>query len=533
MDLVTHINRAKPGPVKGVWLLVMAGLLAASVMVTAVVTGDASDGGIIALEALGTPPLSPSNVSPVDNATEVSLNPTLQSSAFSDNDTEDTHLASQWQIAATADNFTSPVFDSNTDNVNLTRIAVPASIISDNTTYFWHVRYQDSQAAWCEWSLPTSFTTLNHSPAGPTNVAPSDNATEISLNPTLQSSPFSDPDVNDTHVSSQWRVTATSDNYTSPVFDTTTDNVSLLTQIAVPAGKLNDNTACFWQVRHRDNHGAWSEWSPQTSFTTLNHPPAPPTTVLPLSGDNVTVTLTLQSSAFSDPDSGDTHAASRWQITRTAGDYSTTVLDDINIRTSELTAVTIFAGVLAPNNTYYWHVKHQDSHGAWSEWSAEASFITVNRPPDKAADLSPKSGSLGVITTPRLESPFSDPDGDPDYGATQWQITATAGDYASVVWEYTSDAAHATVPEGVLDIGTTYYWRVRHQDKQGEWSEWSDEASFTTWTGLPSVGGGGLPFWAWLLVALGGVAVVAAVVVTVVLRLRRGPQQASRLERRG
>ena len=433
MDAETHADRATPGVVKRLSFLVVAILV-----ILAGAAGDgqacspypientaicnAAGGGIVVEEALGMP-AQPTNVSPADNATEVSLNPTLQSSAFSDNDTEDTHLASQWQITATSENYTSPVFDSNTGNVNLTQIVVSANILSDNTTYYWHVKHQDSQEAWSEWSL-------------------------------------------------------------------------------------------------------------QTSFTTLNHPPVQPTTSSPLNGDNVTVTVALQCSVFSDPDSGDTHAASRWQITRTAGDYSSTVVDDITTRESELTTRTTIAGVLRPEITYYWRVSHQDNHGAWTEWSAESSFTTVNRPSDKPADLSPKSGALGVIITPRLESPFSDPDGDPDYYASQWQITMTAGDYSGAVWDDTSNASYVNVPEGVLDAGITYYWRVRHQDKQEEWSEWSDEASFTVRTAFPSAGGeGGLPFWAWLLIALGGVAVVTAI-VAVVLRLRRVPQKASRPERR-
>jgi hypothetical protein len=541
MDSETHADRATPGVVKRLSFLVVAILV-----ILAGAAGDgqtcspypientaicnAAAGGIVVEEALGMP-AQPTNVSPADSATDISLNPTLQSSAFSDNDTEDTHLASQWQITATSEDYTSPVFDSGPDGVNLTQIAIPANVLSDNTTYYWHVKHQDSQEAWSEWSSQTWFRTLNHQPGQPTNVSPPDNATPVSLNPTLQSSPFSDPDINDSHAASQWQITATLGDYTSPVFDIITDNVSL-TQIAVPAGKLNDNTAYYWRVKHGDNHGAWSEWSLQTSFATLNHPPVQPTTISPLNGDNVTVTVALQCSAFSDPDSGDTHAASRWQITRTAGDYSSTVVDDITVRASDLTTRTTIAGVLRPEITYYWRVRHQDNHGAWTEWSAEASFTTVNRPPDKPADLSPKSGALGVIITPRLEAPLSDPDGAPDYYASQWQITTIAGDYTSTVWDYTSNASYVNVPEGVLDAGITYYWRVRHQDKQEDWSEWSDEASFTVRTAFPSAGGeGGLPFWVWLLVALAGAAVVAAA-VAVVLRLRRVPQKASRPERR-
>ncbi len=421
MDVGTRVGGVATGLVKGLALLLAAVLVAAVAVAGAMVV----DGGIAAVEAAGTPPVQPVNLSPVDNATEVSLNPTLQCSAYSDNDTDDTHRASQWQITATADSYASPVFDT-----------------------------------------------------------------------------------------------------------TTTDNTSLV-QIAVPSGKLSDNTTYFWHVRHQDSQEAWSEWSLQTSFTTKNHPPAVPAIASPLSGENVNVTVTLKSSAFSDPDANDTHGASRWQITATAGDYSDAalVLDDITVKESERTAVTVFAGVLKPNNTYYWRVRHQDNHGAWSnDWSAEASFTTVNRAPDKPAELTPKSGSLGVITTPGLEAEFSDPDGDPDYAASQWQITAAAGDYSSPVWDHTSDAAYVSVPQGTLGTGTAYYWHVRHQDKQGEWSEWSDEATFTTWTGLPSLGGGGLPFWAWLLIALFGAA--AVIFAILLLRSRREPQKAPRPERR-
>ena len=155
MDAETHADRATPGVVKRLSFLVVAVLVAALVILAGAVEDggawsiypteniaicNAAGGDIVAGEALGMPPAQPTNLSPTDNAT-VSLNPTLQSSAFSDNDTEDTHLASQWQITATSENYTSPVFDSGTDNINLTQIAVPADILGDNTTYFWHVKY--------------------------------------------------------------------------------------------------------------------------------------------------------------------------------------------------------------------------------------------------------------------------------------------------------------------------------------------------------------------------------------------------------
>jgi Leucine-rich repeat (LRR) protein len=109
-------------------------------------------------------PAQPSNVSPTDGASGVSLTPTLQSSDFSDfldfyTYGGDTHAASRWQITATPGDYSSPVFDSDTDTSNLTSITIPSGILDYATTYYWHVQYLDSGGAWSEWSAETSFTT--------------------------------------------------------------------------------------------------------------------------------------------------------------------------------------------------------------------------------------------------------------------------------------------------------------------------------------------------------------------------------------
>jgi hypothetical protein len=43
--------------------------------------------------------------------------------------------------------------------VNLTQITIPSGILSNGTTYYWHVRYQDDHEAWSDWSAETSFRT--------------------------------------------------------------------------------------------------------------------------------------------------------------------------------------------------------------------------------------------------------------------------------------------------------------------------------------------------------------------------------------
>ena len=100
----------------------------------------------------------PSNVSPANGATALSLTPTLQSSAFSDSDAGATHAASQWQISTTPNDYSTPVLNL-TSGSRLTSYPLPSGILDHSTTYYWHVRYQDNNGYWSLWSPETSFTT--------------------------------------------------------------------------------------------------------------------------------------------------------------------------------------------------------------------------------------------------------------------------------------------------------------------------------------------------------------------------------------
>jgi VCBS repeat-containing protein len=435
-------------------------------------------------------PVTPSNASPASGATGVSVTPTLRGSTFSDPDAGDTHAASQWQITATSGSYTSPVFDSGVDTANKTQINVPSGKLSYNTAYYWHVRYQDSYGSWSAYSAQTSFTTgASAAPDKPSNVSPANGATDITSTPTLVSSAFSDPDSGDAHAASQWQISTVSGNYFSPMFDSGTDS-SNLTSIAVPSGKLQLATTYYWRVRHQDSLGNWSAWSAETSFTTEaapNQPPAQPNNVSPAEGvADANLSPTLSSSAFTDPDTGDTHAASQWQVTAASGNYLTPAFDS-GIDTANLTEVSVPSDTLSGNTTYYWRVRHQDNHGSWSSYSTQTSFITaVTQAPAQPSNVSPANGDTNVSLTPTLSSSaFVDPDTGDAHAATEWHIGATPGDYSSPVFDSGVDSSNLTqitLPSGILETKTTYYWRVRHRDSHGQWSAWSEETSFSAMT---------------------------------------------------
>jgi len=106
-----------------------------------------------------------------------------------------------------------------------------------------------------------------------------------------------------------------------------------------------------------------------------------------------------------------------------------------------------------------------------------------NAEPEKPELSSPPDEETNVPLTPELETGiFSDPDVSDTHAQTQWQIS-TQSNSSSLVLDITSDShlESLTVPEFILSVNTTYYWRVKFYDNRGAASEWSDPYySFTT-----------------------------------------------------
>jgi len=111
------------------------------------------------------------------------------------------------------------------------------------------------------------------------------------------------------------------------------------------------------------------------SATRILTKPTTPILSSPSNGlSDASLTPTLTTEAFSDPDAGDTHLQTEWQIS-SSSDFSSIVLNESS--TSNLTSLTIPASALQQNTTYYWRAKFYDNRNTASDWSSAFSFTTL------------------------------------------------------------------------------------------------------------------------------------------------------------
>jgi chitinase len=106
----------------------------------------------------------------------------------------------------------------------------------------------------------------------------------------------------------------------------------------------------------------------------VNQAPDAPVLIAPAADADGTVALTplLRTATFHDPDAGDSHAGTRWQILQNADDL---VVLDVTSAT-ELTVLQIPRLVLDENTVYRWRAMFSDNRGGSSAWSQVGSFAT-------------------------------------------------------------------------------------------------------------------------------------------------------------
>jgi uncharacterized repeat protein (TIGR01451 family) len=113
---------------------------------------------------------------------------------------------------------------------------------------------------------------------------------------------------------------------------------------------------------------------PATVDPGLNYPPVQPVLSYPDGHSEVPLRVILDAGAFSDPNPGDTHGLTRWQI-GTSEDFGTLVMDMTSV--AYLTTYALPSLMLDVGTTYFWRAMFYDNHGLASEWSDPAPFETT------------------------------------------------------------------------------------------------------------------------------------------------------------
>ncbi|NLF38029.1 cadherin-like domain-containing protein [bacterium] len=144
-----------------------------------------------------------------------------------------------------------------------------------------------------------------------------------------------------------------------------------------------------------------------------NLAPNTPGNVTPAAGaTNQPLLVALQASAYADPNAGDVHAASQWQLSTNAAFAS--IAWDSGTDSVHLTGIV--PPTLAGGRRYYWHVRYCDAGGLWSSYSTATWFNTdplLSSPPVASADsYAAAVGEVLQVAAPGVLGNDTDADGD-------------------------------------------------------------------------------------------------------------------------
>ncbi len=356
--------------------------------------------------------------------------------------------------------------------------------------------------------------TVNNSPSTPTLISPSDSSTGQSLTPTFKTVTT---DSNSDNLQYELKICTDSGMTANcQTFDQTSSNIgwsgqdvgtsayssgTTATYILQIGNSLVENTTYYWKTRAKDYAGSNTWSSTQTtpySFTT-NSKPNIPTLVSPGTGTTA-VSLTPElKTVTTDPNSDPLQykielctneamstGCNTYDLSSSITGWSGTDVGTSAYASGTTATYTVQVGSsLAASTTYYWRSYAKDPTGT-SRWSSTQgtiySFTTINQAPNKPTNTTPSVGATEVSTTPTLTaSTFSDNDSGDTQNASQFQIATDTG-FSSIVWETgtTGPASNSIAVSSALNIGTTYYWRVRYQDNHTDWSVYSDATMFVT-----------------------------------------------------
>lgn len=284
--------------------------------------------------------------------------------------------------------------------------------------------------------------TPSPSPPGPFNlVSPSNGQTQVVRTPTLTWSA--------SQFASNYEVMVDdAPDFTTPILVVNTT----LTSHSLAGTPLDPATTYYWKVHATNPLGARDSTPFSASFTTYTIPPGDFNLTSPADGAmNISVKPTLQ-----------------WTAANLAETYNVQIDNDpdfsspvVNANTT-LTIYSVFSS-LAPDTVYHWRVTANNLIGSTPSTPASRSFRTVATPPQNFNLQSPADGAFINTFTPTLN--WSD-----SVGAESYRLQVDDQlNFSSPEINLTGlEESQYTIPEGILQNETRYYWRVYAVNVIGE-----------------------------------------------------------------
>ncbi|MEO0078123.1 MAG: hypothetical protein ABIK86_03880 [candidate division WOR-3 bacterium] len=331
-----------------------------------------------------------------------------------------------------------PGFNSPFVNDSLVTDTVRAESLPEYSITYWRVRGRNA-AGWGAWTSPTRW-------YGVVTQVP----------PVLaQVYPPHDTTVTVSQVVFVWRRTTWPRKYWLEVaFDTGFSRIFLrdsgLADTFCPVLGLADSTY-YWRVRAQNKKG-WGNWQPvPRRLTVITQTPQVPDLLLPLFGDTLTANPVRMVWSRSP-----TAYRYRVQLADNPG-FSPVLVDD-----STLTD-TSFLYSLPDYSRTFWRVRARNIAG-WSQWTAPAYwFCVVTHTPGELNLAYPNPDT--TLTGNQTEFIWR-----PGFWSRKYALqVALDADFTSLVLADTNLTDTSRLSGSLAD--TTYYWRVRGQNKVG-WGSW-------------------------------------------------------------
>lgn len=314
------------------------------------------------------------------------------------------------------------------------------SIADYNYTYFWRVKsiYNDCETDWSQvWRFRTAY-------SKPENLSPPNDSFCVQNNVTFT-----------------WDSVPGASNYRVQISEGSTFNDQNLIVDTLIARRtltyflpksLQDYS---WRVRaeYSGNSGLWSDTIRfQTSF-------APPVHISPRSGDTTSISVVF-----------------RWQTDIPMSYVRIQVSDTSDFRflnrikhdIKDIRSDSVVLEMPRFFRKYYWRLQVSDTY-CYSDWSTPQMFVTTLLPPTLLAPLNnAKKQPLSIdFQWSRVE------------GALTYEIQISKDPNFSTIYTGRSGLVTNVVTIKELQPSTTFYWRVKAKNDEGE-SKWSVVYSFRT-----------------------------------------------------